>query len=96
MSSRSGSSSSKESSSKGSYKSSRKPDQSRVSRLCLRTIKDDGLVPAFVVAEAARPEIWASTVPSADVAHLAACFEHEWGAAIDMMLRHWERPPAWY
>ncbi|PHH85542.1 hypothetical protein CDD83_275 [Cordyceps sp. RAO-2017] len=65
--------------------------------LCLRTMKDDGLITAYAAAEAARPEMWTPMRPSAeDVAKLAACFEHEWNTAVDTMLRHWQRAPAWY
>ncbi|PNY23755.1 Uncharacterized protein TCAP_06296 [Tolypocladium capitatum] len=65
--------------------------------LCLKTMRDDGLVAAYAAAEATRPEMWAPMQPSGeDVAKLAACFEHEWNAAVDTMLRHWQRPPSWY
>ncbi|KAF4510979.1 hypothetical protein G6O67_002822 [Ophiocordyceps sinensis] len=65
--------------------------------LCLRTIRDDGLIGAFAAAEAARPEMWGPMRPSVDdEAKLAACFEQEWNAAVDTMLRHWQRAPTWY
>ncbi|RDA93301.1 hypothetical protein CP533_2022 [Ophiocordyceps camponoti-saundersi (nom. inval.)] len=65
--------------------------------LCLRKIKDDGLVAAFAAVEAGKPEMWASTRPSAeDVARLVACFEHEWDSAVNTLLRHWQRAPAWF
>ncbi|PFH57850.1 hypothetical protein XA68_14488 [Ophiocordyceps unilateralis] len=65
--------------------------------LCLRKIKDDGLIATYAAVEAAKPEMWASTRPSADdVARLVACFEREWNMAVDTMLRHWQRAPAWY
>ncbi|KJZ71225.1 hypothetical protein HIM_09368 [Hirsutella minnesotensis 3608] len=65
--------------------------------LVLRVIKDDGLVAAFAAAEAAKPEMWAPMRPGPDdVARLTACFEQEWKGAVDTMLRHWQRAPAWY
>lgn len=65
--------------------------------LCLMKIKDDGLIPSYAASEAARPEMWGSTVPAqADVNQLAACFEYEWTSAVDKMLRHWSFSPTWY
>lgn len=60
-------------------------------------MKEDDLIPAYAALEAMKPEMWGNKMPAAeDVAQLATCFEQEWTAAVDMMLRHWERPPTWY
>ncbi|PHH59641.1 hypothetical protein CDD81_2799 [Ophiocordyceps australis] len=65
--------------------------------LCLRRIRDDGLIGVYAGAEAARPDMWAGHVPGKeDVERLRACFEREWGGAVDTMLRHWQCPPTWY
>lgn len=65
--------------------------------LCLMKIHEDGLIPAYAAAEASKPEMWGSYAPSADeVGQLAACFEQEWTAAVDTMLRHWTFSPTWY
>ncbi|PHH78484.1 hypothetical protein CDD80_6752 [Ophiocordyceps camponoti-rufipedis] len=62
--------------------------------LCLQKIKDDDLITAYAPIEAAKPIMWAHKRPSAeDYAQLTACFEEEWNAAVDMMLRHWQRAP---
>lgn len=65
--------------------------------LCLTKMKEHDLIPAYAALEAMKPEMWGNKMPAAeDVAQLATCFEQEWTAAVDMMLRHWERPPTWY
>ncbi|KID98368.1 hypothetical protein MAJ_05551, partial [Metarhizium majus ARSEF 297] len=65
--------------------------------LCLTKMKDDGLLAAYAALEAIKPAMWGNKMPSAaDVAQLANCFESEWTAAVDMLLRHWERSPTWY
>ncbi|UNI18419.1 hypothetical protein JDV02_004690 [Purpureocillium takamizusanense] len=76
------------------------PDSNRswnLAWLCLRRMRDDGLLRAYAAREAARPEMWAGRQPAEEqVRRLAACFEGEWAAAVDTMLRHWQQPPAWY
>ena len=76
------------------------PDSNRswnLAWLCLTKMKEQGLIPAYAALEAMKPEMWGPDLPSAeDVARLATCFEQEWRAAVDMMLRHWRRPPTWY
>ncbi len=76
------------------------PDSNRswnLAWLCLRRMRDDGLLRAYAAREAARPEMWAGRQPAEEeVLRLAACFEGEWVAAVDTMLRHWHQPPAWY
>ncbi|GJN85467.1 hypothetical protein VFPFJ_11531 [Purpureocillium lilacinum] len=76
------------------------PDSNRswnLAWLCLRRMRDDGLLRAYAAREAARPEMWAGGQPAEEeVLRLAACFEGEWVAAVDTMLRHWHQPPAWY
>ncbi|KAH6604419.1 hypothetical protein Trco_007865 [Trichoderma cornu-damae] len=64
--------------------------------LCLTRMRDDGLVRVFSDAEARRPEMWGGQGPSEKmVQQLATCFEDEWRAAIETMLRHWATPPTW-
>lgn len=56
-----------------------------------------GLITCFAVVEAQKPEMWAGRRPSSDeMAQLAACFEAEWGYAVNTMLRTWTVPPTWY
>lgn len=56
-----------------------------------------GLIASFAAVEAQKKDMWGDTVPTAEaVAQLAACFEFEWGRAVDTMLRHWPAPPTWY
>lgn len=56
-----------------------------------------GLIESFALAEAQKQEMWGDAEPSSeDVSQLAACFEFEWTAAVDTMLRHWHVSPAWY
>ncbi|KAL6694444.1 hypothetical protein J3F84DRAFT_44432 [Trichoderma pleuroticola] len=65
--------------------------------LCLTRMRDDGLVRIFSDAEARKPEMWGGKGPSEKmVQQLATCFEDEWRAAIETMLRHWATPPTWY
>ena len=65
--------------------------------LCLMKMKSDALVGFFAAAEAARPDMWGDNEPSAsELEQLTACFEYEWNAAIDTMLRHWTSSPTWY
>ena len=65
--------------------------------LCLVKMCDDGLVAMYAAAEAAKPEMWGDAQPTGDdVAQLAGCFEREWTAAIQTMLRHWRSAPTWY
>lgn len=65
--------------------------------LCLVKMQNDDLIGGYAAIEAAQPEMWGSTEPSAaDVDQLAACFEHEWATAVDTMLRHWTFAPTWY
>ncbi|ODA76443.1 hypothetical protein RJ55_07712 [Drechmeria coniospora] len=65
--------------------------------LVLRRIEEDGLIGVYAAREADRPTMWAGTMPTGDdVRRLAACFEEEWSAAVDTMLRHWQHPPTWY
>ncbi|KAF4592111.1 hypothetical protein GQ602_002410 [Ophiocordyceps camponoti-floridani] len=62
--------------------------------LCLQKIKDDDLIAAYAPLEAAKPTMWASTRPSPqEKAQLTAYFEGEWTAAVNTMLRHWQRAP---
>jgi hypothetical protein len=49
------------------------------------------------MAEAAKPEMWGDTEPTAEeIQQLAQCFEYEWTQALNTMLRHWSRSPTWY
>ena len=74
--------------------------------LCLVKIRDDGMIPQYAAAEAAKPEMWTSVdehgapvynePQPAECAQLAACFEYEWTQAVTTMLRHWATPPTWY
>jgi hypothetical protein len=65
--------------------------------LCLTRIRDDGLLRAFAVREAGKPEMWAGLQPSEeDLESLARCFEREWTLAVNVMLRHWTVDPSWY
>ncbi|TFB00701.1 hypothetical protein CCMA1212_007480 [Trichoderma ghanense] len=76
------------------------PDSNRswnLAWLCLTRMRDDGLVRIFADAEARKPEMWGGKGPSEKmVQQLATCFEDEWRAAIETMLRHWTTPPTWY
>ncbi|KAK2606269.1 hypothetical protein QQS21_003317 [Conoideocrella luteorostrata] len=64
--------------------------------LCLMKVKDDGLIAVYATLEAMKPEMWGGKSPSPeDISQLAACFEAEWSAAVDRMLRHWSTPPTW-
>ncbi|KAM3476253.1 hypothetical protein MY5147_003290 [Beauveria neobassiana] len=67
--------------------------------LCLVRIRDDNLVAAYAVVEAAKPCMWGGgwLPPSdEDVLRLSACFEREWTLAVAILLRHWPVAPAWY
>lgn len=65
--------------------------------LCLTKMRDDGLISAYAVIEASKPEMWGATKPSTnDLAQLGACFEQEWLTAVETMLRHWTFAPTWY
>lgn len=65
--------------------------------LCLIKIRDDGLIGSYATAEASKPEMWGAAEPTAnDVAQLAGCFEQEWKAAVQNMLRHWKSDPTCY
>ncbi|KAG5976471.1 hypothetical protein E4U55_007337 [Claviceps digitariae] len=65
--------------------------------LVLTRMKQDGLIAVYAHAEALRPEMWGGKqVGEEDLARLAACFEREWDAAVERMLRHWAQPPTWF
>ncbi|KFH45596.1 hypothetical protein ACRE_035830 [Hapsidospora chrysogenum ATCC 11550] len=76
------------------------PDSNRswnLAWLCLVKMRDDGLIAAYAAAEASKPEMWGDSEPAPEhVAQLAACFEQEWTAAIEAMMRHWKTAPTWY
>lgn len=69
--------------------------------LVLMKMKDDSLIAAYAALEAMKPEMWGVGLKQpdphpGDVARLATCFEEEWKAAVDMLLRHWPKAPTWY
>lgn len=76
------------------------PDSNRswnLSWMCLSSIREHGILSMYATLEAKRPEMWGGTRPTAgEVAQLKACFEHEWAAAVDILLRHWPSPPMRY
>lgn len=51
----------------------------------------------YAASEAVKPEMWGGRQPEPDEAdQLARCFEYEWTAAVQNMLRHWQESPTWY
>lgn len=65
--------------------------------LVLTKMREDGLIAAYARLEALKPEMWGDKqAGEGDVARLAACFEGEWDAAVETMLRHWTVPPTWF
>ncbi|KPM33893.1 hypothetical protein AK830_g12679 [Neonectria ditissima] len=76
------------------------PDSNRswnLAWLCLVKMRDDDLISGYAAVEASKQEMWGSVLPTQkEVEQLAACFEYEWGVAVDTMLRHWQTPPSWY
>lgn len=58
---------------------------------------DSGLISEYAASEARVPDMWGGRDPEKEEAdQLAACFEYEWGMAVETMLRHWQVAPTWY
>lgn len=61
------------------------------------TDRGSNLISTYAASEATKPEMWGGRSPEPEEAdQLAQCFEYEWGAAVNTMLRHWSIEPTWY